>query len=107
QREGGEDKGRIGRPVEDILRLLPGSHSDTKRGGFSRRISSGSTNADKLIDGRRSLVLVVFNGGVTFAEISALRFLCAQEGMAYDIIIATTKVVSGDTLLDTFVEKLS
>jgi len=29
-------------------------------------------------DGRRSLVLVVFIGGVTFAEISALRFLSAQ-----------------------------
>ena len=28
--------------------------------------------------GRRSLVLVVFIGGVTFAEIAALRFLSAQ-----------------------------
>ena len=28
--------------------------------------------------GRRSLVLVMFIGGVTFAEISALRFLNAQ-----------------------------
>lgn len=29
-------------------------------------------------DGRRALVLVVFVGGVTFAEISALRFLSSQ-----------------------------
>jgi hypothetical protein len=28
--------------------------------------------------GHRSLVLVVFIGGVTFAEIAALRFLSAQ-----------------------------
>lgn len=29
-------------------------------------------------DGRRSLVFVVFIGGVTFAEIAALRFLSSQ-----------------------------
>ncbi|KAM7526874.1 hypothetical protein LguiA_016776 [Lonicera macranthoides] len=57
-------------------------------------------------DGRRSLVLVVFIGGVTFAEISALRFLSAQEGMAYDVIVGTTKIVNGRTLIETFVEKL-
>lgn len=32
----------------------------------------------RVADGRRSLVLVVFIGGVTYAEISALRFLSAQ-----------------------------
>lgn len=32
----------------------------------------------RVSDGPRSLVLVVFIGGVTFAEISALRFLSAQ-----------------------------
>ena len=87
------------------------------------------------------MVLVVFIGGVTSAEISALRFLSAQvsllslnrvifpsprwktryeegtqkinynvillqEGMAYDIIVATTKIVNGSTLTETFVEKL-
>ncbi|KAI3993414.1 hypothetical protein MKX01_010157 [Papaver californicum] len=39
---------------------------------------------DKVGDWRRPLVLVVFVGGVTFAAISALRYLSAQEGMAYD-----------------------
>ncbi|GAB4836415.1 Vacuolar protein-sorting-associated protein 33 [Ancistrocladus abbreviatus] len=99
------------RPAEEILKLLPGPHSETKRGGVSRGASSdsllgGSANMDKVADGRRSLVLVVFIGGVTFAEISALRFLSAQEGMAYDMIVGTTNIVSGNTLLDTFVEKL-
>lgn len=32
----------------------------------------------RVADGRRSLVLVVFVGGVTFAEIAALRYLCSQ-----------------------------
>jgi hypothetical protein len=85
--------------------------------------------------GLRSLVLVVFIGGVTSAEIAALRFLSAQvlisifpdvyrkwtprcykfgtfwtmevicdimslqEGMGYDFLVATTKVITGNRLL--------
>ncbi|KAJ1403120.1 Sec1-like, domain 2 [Sesbania bispinosa] len=99
------------RPVEEILKLLPGPHLETKRGGFSNSpsfdtLSGVSTSIAKVPDGRRALVLVVFVGGVTFAEISALRFLSAQESMAYDLIIATTKIVNGQTLVETFMEKL-
>ncbi|KAK7268246.1 hypothetical protein RIF29_20941 [Crotalaria pallida] len=99
------------RPVEEILKLLPGPHLETKRGGFSNSpsfdtLSGVSTSVAKVPDGRRALVLVVFVGGVTFAEISALRFLSAQEGMAYDLVIATTKIVNGKTLVETFMEKL-
>ncbi|XP_075081659.1 vacuolar protein-sorting-associated protein 33 homolog [Nicotiana tabacum] len=99
------------RPIEEILKLLPGPHSDIKRGGFSSSPSLDTLNgslhgSDKVVDGRRSLILVVFIGGVTSAEISALRFLSGQEGMAYDIIVATTKIVNGSTLTETFVEKL-
>ncbi|KAJ8542296.1 hypothetical protein K7X08_017162 [Anisodus acutangulus] len=98
------------RPIEEILKLLPGPHSDIKRGGFSSSPSldslNGSSHSSDKVDGMRSLVLVVFIGGVTSAEISALRFLSAQEGMAYDIIVATTKIINGSTLTETFVEKL-
>ncbi|PQQ01802.1 vacuolar protein-sorting-associated protein 33 homolog [Prunus yedoensis var. nudiflora] len=98
------------RPIEEILKLLPGPHSETKRGRFSSSpsldtLQGPSANVDKVVDGRRSLVLVVFIGGVTFAEISALRFLSAQEGMAYDLIIGTTKIASGHTFTETFVGK--
>nr|AXY97789.1 Vacuolar protein sorting 33 [Populus tomentosa] len=100
------------RPMEEILKLLPGPHSETKRGGFSSSPSfdtlhGASAAVDRVADGRRSLVLVVFIGGVTFAEISALRFLSAQETMAYDLIIGTTKIVSGNTLIETYMEKLA
>ncbi|KAK1570495.1 hypothetical protein Q3G72_002735 [Acer saccharum] len=99
------------RPMEEILRLLPGPHSETKRGGFSNSQSfdtlpGSQASVDKVADGRRSTVLVVFIGGVTFAEISALRFLSAQEGMAYDIIVGTTKIINGNSLAETFLEKL-
>ncbi|KAK6228271.1 hypothetical protein SCA6_000611 [Theobroma cacao] len=113
------------RPMEEILKLLPGPHTETKRGRFASNpsfdtLQSASNGIDKIADGRRSLVLVVFVGGVTFAEISALRFLSAQEsgdgvseevkkmelssieGMAYDLIIGTTKIVNGHTLAETF-----
>ncbi|ONI23803.1 hypothetical protein PRUPE_2G209100 [Prunus persica] len=98
------------RPIEEILKLLPGPHSETKRGRFSSSpsldtLQGPSANVDKVVDGRRSLVLVVFIGGVTFAEISALRFLSAQEGMAYDLIIGTTKIAGGRTFTETFVGK--
>ncbi|KAF8403110.1 hypothetical protein HHK36_011204 [Tetracentron sinense] len=99
------------RPIEEILKLLPGPHLELKRGGYSGSPSfdtlpGASANMDKVADGRRSLVLVVFIGGVTFAEISALRFLSAQEGMAYDLIVGTTKMVNGHTLMETFMDKL-
>ncbi|XP_022765446.1 vacuolar protein-sorting-associated protein 33 homolog isoform X4 [Durio zibethinus] len=97
------------RPMEEILKLLPGPHTETKRGGFTSSqsfdaLQGASSGLDKIADGRRSLVLVVFVGGVTFAEISALRFLSAQEGMAYDLIIGTTKIINGHSLVETFFE---
>ncbi|XP_027162737.1 vacuolar protein-sorting-associated protein 33 homolog [Coffea eugenioides] len=98
------------RPLEDVLKLLPGPHTETKRsgyvGGSYDNLSSSVLNLAKVGDGRRSLVLVVFVGGVTFAEIAALRFLSSQEGMAYDLIIGTTKIINGQTLIEPFVEKL-
>ncbi|KAJ9684668.1 hypothetical protein PVL29_016906 [Vitis rotundifolia] len=99
------------RPIEEILKLLPGPHSETKRSGFASsqsldNLAGAPASIDKVTDGRRSLVLVVFIGGVTFAEISALRFLSAQEGMAYDLIVGTTKIVGGHSLTETFIESL-
>lgn len=99
------------RPVEEILKLLPGPHSESKRSGFAsssslNHLPGAVPNMDKVGDGRRSLVLVVFIGGVTCAEISALRFLSAQEGMAYDLIVGTTKIITGHTLTETFIESL-
>ncbi|KAH0979957.1 hypothetical protein GBA52_007134 [Prunus armeniaca] len=93
------------RPIEEILKLLPGPHSETKRGRFSSSPSLDTLQGPSANVDKRSLVLVVFIGGVTFAEISALRFLSAQEGMAYDLIIGTTKIASGRTFTETFVGK--
>jgi hypothetical protein len=54
--------------------------------------------------GRPETVLVVFVGGVTFAEISALRFLAARPDASARFVICTTKILNGSSLLQTFVE---
>uniref|UniRef100_A0A0D9ZHL8 Uncharacterized protein n=1 Tax=Oryza glumipatula TaxID=40148 RepID=A0A0D9ZHL8_9ORYZ len=92
------------RSIEELLKLLPGPHLDLKRGSSAINSSLDvhqGLGLQQSIDrvGHRSLVLVVFIGGVTFAEIAALRFLSAQEGMGYDFLVATTKVVNGNTIL--------
>lgn len=48
----------------------------------------------------RQTVLVMFIGGVTFAEISALRFLSTQPHIHCDFVVATTKLINGTTLLE-------
>ena len=51
------------------------------------------------------MTLVFFIGGVTFTEISALRWLGKQQ-IYGDIIVGTTKLINGDSLLSTFLEPL-
>ena len=53
---------------------------------------------------KRKVVLVVFLGGVTFAEIAALRFIGRRPDVNCAFVIATTKLINGSTLLDTFMD---
>ena len=48
---------------------------------------------------RNKVTLIVFIGGVTFAEISSVRFLSKQLP-DQDFVIATTKIINGQTLLE-------
>ena len=47
----------------------------------------------------------MFLGGVTFAEIAALRFIGRRPEVNCAFVIATTKLITGSTLLDTFVDE--
>ncbi|XP_078167646.1 sec1/munc18-like (SM) proteins superfamily [Carex rostrata] len=91
------------RSIEELLKLLPGPHLDLKRGTPNHVDTFTGAQSDRVPDGRRSLVFVVFIGGVTFAEIAALRFLSSQEGMGYDFIVGTTRVVNGNSILEAIV----
>jgi hypothetical protein len=44
-------------------------------------------------------LIVVYLGGITFMEIAALRFLSKRPTFPYHIIMVTTKVINGTSLL--------
>ncbi|CAG2204838.1 VPS33A [Mytilus edulis] len=62
-----------------------------------RRSSIGSINSTAA---EQKITLVFFLGGVTYAEIAALRFLAQQDDGGTDYVIATTSILSGETLLN-------
>ncbi|CAN7984366.1 unnamed protein product [Ixodes hexagonus] len=77
---------------EDALKLLPGPTST-----FTLPHSKGSSREPP------GLVVVYFLGGVTFAEVSALRLLARLKG--FQILVAATATVNGNTLLENVVPK--
>uniref|UniRef100_A0A3P9J7C0 VPS33B late endosome and lysosome associated n=1 Tax=Oryzias latipes TaxID=8090 RepID=A0A3P9J7C0_ORYLA len=73
--------------LEDVTRLLNGQEFAV----------TGGSRAEPNSDAQR-LVLVVFLGGCTFSEISALRFLGRAKG--YKFIVVTTAVTNSSRLLE-------
>ncbi len=47
---------------------------------------------------------MVFLGGCTFSEISALRWLQSRPGSAVRFIVLTSKIINGTSLVETFVD---
>jgi len=56
--------------------------------------------------GENRVTLVFFLGGVTYAEIAALRFLSQMEDGGTEYVIATTKLINGTTWIKSLMEKL-
>jgi len=77
----------------------PGGPSTTASTTGASAVAGG--NAQKPI-----ATLVFFLGGVTFTEISALRFLGQHSDPRRDFIIATTKLINGDSFLTGLMENL-
>lgn len=75
---------------EDALRLLPGS-------------TTTYTNPQSKDVSQSKIVMVYFLGGVTFAEIAALRLLGKLKG--YNILVATTAIINGNSLLENVILK--
>lgn len=50
--------------------------------------------------------MVMFIGGATSSEVSALRFLSRHNRAGAQIIVGTTKLTSGDSLLSTLSDSL-
>jgi len=93
------------RGLEEVLRLLPGPAVEEIQRlppGLQKRPSTGSESS---MEGPSKVTLVYFIGGCTHAEISSLRFLARQENSPTDYLIATTKIVNGNTLIKSIMEE--
>ena len=82
----------------DAVNLLPGTHFDMNSADFTQM--EGVKRS--FLSERGETILVVFIGGVTFSEISALRFLSSLSGGRTKFVIATTHLMNGTTLLQSF-----
>ncbi|XP_054449955.1 vacuolar protein sorting-associated protein 33A isoform X1 [Pteronotus mesoamericanus] len=86
------------RSIEEVLRILPGPH-------FEERQPLPTGLQKKRQPGENRVTLVFFLGGVTFAEIAALRFLSQLEDGGTEYVIATTKLMNGTTWIESLMEK--
>lgn len=76
-------------------------------GNIRRRRNSDTTSMQSTSETNDKLVLVLFIGGCTFSEISALRLLAQKENVNSEFIIATTSIINGKTLLQSISDPLS
>lgn len=92
------------RHLEDAVRSTPGPT-------FHVQQSFTSSTAAPLDDfegqSKADVTLVVFIGGITFAEISALRFLAQKTKKGQKkLIILTTSVINGNSFVESIFEEL-
>ena len=93
---------------EDILKSAKGpTFSMTQKAGEEK---SGRAKAVLTSTSAVKTVVVMFLGGITSAEVSAIRFVnkkLEQEGKRRKLLICTTGMVSGRSIMDEIVEKKS
>ncbi|KAL3150677.1 hypothetical protein ABBQ32_000472 [Trebouxia sp. C0010 RCD-2024] len=94
--------------VEEALKVIPGATFDVLQTvdehGLPVEQAASAARGPGARDKNRRVVLVMFIGGVTFAEVGALRFLSTRPEVRSDFIIATTKLTNGTSMLETFLE---
>uniref|UniRef100_A0A8C6PLH4 Vacuolar protein sorting-associated protein 33A n=1 Tax=Nothobranchius furzeri TaxID=105023 RepID=A0A8C6PLH4_NOTFU len=86
------------RSIEEVLKMLPGPH-------FEERQQLPSGLHKKRQQGENRTTLVFFLGGVTYAEIAALRFLSQMEDSGMEYVIATTKLINGTTWIKSLMDR--
>jgi hypothetical protein len=78
----------------DVVRSLPGDYSSIRLNTEDKK------QADK------PLVLLFFVGGVTFAEVAAIRYLNRRPDAKREFVIATTHLINSKTFIDAVSEKI-
>lgn len=91
---------------EDTLSRIKGATVDVVQQGSDADASQARKTLRGAKEGPKNTV-VFFLGGVTYAEIAALRFVSRQleESSGRKLVIATTGVISGDKVVGAAVEK--
>eukprot|EP00088_Acartia_fossae_P065158 TRINITY_DN80294_c0_g1_i1.p1 TRINITY_DN80294_c0_g1~~TRINITY_DN80294_c0_g1_i1.p1 ORF type:complete len:190 (+),score=26.66 TRINITY_DN80294_c0_g1_i1:41-610(+) len=88
------------RNIRDVLDILPGpSFEDTQQ--IPRSVPNISRGSDQA-----KVVLVMFVGGCTMAEVAALRFLSNQEESNVEYVVATTSILTGTSFIQSLQTKL-
>lgn len=80
--------------LDDITKHIPGQHFSHTEGQSVRAAPSPHARASNA----SKIVLVLFAGGCTYSEITALRFLGRQKG--YQFLVATTSMTNGNSLIN-------
>ena len=88
---------------EDVLRNIKGETFNKVQKGEEQAVKARHMLAGT--GGKPKTVVVMFLGGVTFTEIAALRFVARREEGKRKILICTTDVVSGNSMMDAAIEK--
>jgi hypothetical protein len=83
--------------IEEVMKLLPGPAFEERQA-----LPQGVVQEPK----KRSVTVVFYLGGVTQAEISALRFLSQQDD-SRDYIVVTTRLINGNSLIDSVTEVIN
>ncbi|XP_061842197.1 vacuolar protein sorting-associated protein 33A isoform X2 [Nerophis lumbriciformis] len=86
------------RSIEEVLKMLPGPH-------FEERQQLPAGLLKKRQQGENRTTLVFFLGGVTYAEIAALRFLSQMEDSGMEYVIATTKLINGTSWVKSLMDR--
>ncbi|XP_015782840.1 vacuolar protein sorting-associated protein 33A [Tetranychus urticae] len=95
------------RAIPEALKLLPEPTIETKQiipTGLRKGNTSDSPVSVPTPSAEPKVVLVFFIGGVTFAEISALRLLSQRADLNVEFLIATTHIINGKTFIDSLGE---
>ncbi|KAH3762398.1 vacuolar protein sorting-associated protein 33A [Pelomyxa schiedti] len=100
------------REIEEALRALPGTQNELQQElqegvqyepPSSHSLSVSTPSEQKT---RNNIVLVFYIGGLTYPELAALRHVSTSEANQCDIIVATTSLVNGSTLMSSLIERL-
>lgn len=85
---------QLERPEELSEAVARSSTSDTPLQALAEAAAGGPAGG-----GSKRVMLLFVVGGLTFLEIAALRFLSRDPAFPYTIIMATTKLINGNSLL--------